>query len=83
MAETLKIELDRAGVRELMRSREMSDICAGYAHDAQDRLGTGYEVTLRTGKNRVNAEVAAVSEKAKQENSRSNTILKALHGKEE
>lgn len=83
MAEKVKIVLNRAGVRELMRSQEMSNICTQYAYSAQGRLGDGYEVTCQTGKNRVNAEVAAVSEKARKENSRSNTILKALHGGEE
>lgn len=78
MGSYLKVKLVRKGVRELLRSKEMLDICKDYAYSAQSRLGDGYEVTYMTGKNRVNAEIAAVSQSAIKENSESNTILKAL-----
>lgn len=80
MADKFKFELNREGVRELMRSPEMMDICKGYADSARSRLGAGYEVTTRTGKSRVNAEVAATTFKAKRDNSKNNTILKSLRG---
>lgn len=80
MADRLKFELNRAGVRELMTSPEMMAICKEKADTALSRLGAGYEVTTHTGKNRVNAEVRAVTYKARKENSQNNTILKSLGG---
>ena len=80
MADHLKFELNRAGVRELMTSSQMMAICKEKADSALSRLGSGYEVTTRIGKNRANAEIRAVSYQAKKENSQSNTILKSLGG---
>lgn len=74
----VKIELNSEGVRELLRSQEMEDICKEYVLNAQAKLGEGYEVTTRTGKNRVNASIAAVTPKAIKENKKNNSILKAL-----
>lgn len=74
----VRIELNSSGVRELLRSEEMMAICKEHADKALSNLGEGYEVTTHTGRNRVNAEVAAVSYEAKLDNSRNNTILKAI-----
>lgn len=74
----VRIELNSQGVRELLRSEEMKTICKEHADNALSTLGEGYEVTTHTGRNRVNAEVAAVSYEAKLDNSRNNTILKAI-----
>ncbi len=74
----VRIELNSQGVRELLRSEEMMAICKEHADKALSNLGEGYEVTTHTGRNRVNAEVAAVSYEAKLDNSRNNTILKAI-----
>lgn len=73
--------LNRQGVREMMKSKEMMDICSEYANNALARLGDGYEVNTYSGENRVNAEVYAQSFAAKRENLKSNTILKAVFGK--
>lgn len=77
MAE-VKIELDREGVRALLRSPEMMEICKGHADAARGRLSAGYAVTTHTGKNRVNAQIAAETSAARRENAKGNTILKAL-----
>ena len=74
----IKVKLNRGEVGKLLRSQEMMNICTEFAYSAQSRLGEGYEVSYRTGKNRVNAEVAAVSQEARQENSDNNSIMKAL-----
>lgn len=79
MAE-IRFELNREGVRDLLRSKEMMDICQEYANNALGKLGDGYEVTTHTGTNRVNAEVAAVTYAAKKENLSDNTIIKAVFG---
>ena len=77
---SIKIKLNRSGVRELLRSDEMLGVCCWYAAAAQGRLGAGYEVSTHTGKNRVNASVSAVTEEAKRENAANNSILKAVGG---
>lgn len=76
----LKFELNREGVKELLRSKEMMDVCREYANNALGKLGDGYEVTTHTGSNRVNAQVAAVTYAAKKENLSDNTIIKAVFG---
>lgn len=77
---SVRVELNREGVRELLRSQEMMNICSEYANNALNKLGDGYEVTTHTGSNRVNAEVAAVTYAAKSENLKNNSIVKAVFG---
>lgn len=76
----VKFELNREGVRELLQSPEMMQVCKSYADKALGSLGDGYTVTTITGKTRVNAEIAATTAEARRENSENNTILKALRG---
>lgn len=73
-------KLNGSGVRELLRSKEMQDICKSYADKAQQSLGDGYEVTIHVGENRCNAMVSAESFAAKRENLKENTIIKAVFG---
>ena len=80
MANKVKVELNKEGVRELLQSPEMMKVCNDYAKAAVNRLGKGYEVTTQVGRNRVNAEVAAVTAKARKENMENNSILKAIRG---
>lgn len=80
MANKVKFELNREGVKTLMKSNEMMSVCKNYANAALGRLGSGYEVTTHVGKTRVNAEVAAATYAAKVENMNDNTILKAIRG---
>ncbi len=75
---SFKLKLNRAGVRELLRSPEMLSICEKYANRAAAKLGDGYEVSTHTGKNRVNAEIAACTRKTIVDQKKNNTILKAL-----
>lgn len=74
----VRIELNREGVRSLLKSEEMQAVCEERAKAALSKLGSGYEVTSRIGKNRCNSEVAAVTREAKKENLENNSILKAL-----
>lgn len=81
MNSKVKIVLNRANVRkQLLQSSEMQQIVNNYAYKAQSKLGDGYEASYRKGKNRVNAQIKAVNMKSIEENSRENTILKALGG---
>lgn len=78
MANNVKFELNRQGVRELMQSDEMMAVVSRLANESLATLGDGYEVTTLVGKTRVNAEIAAVTYAARKENSENNTILKSL-----
>ena len=64
----VKFKLNRAGVRELMKSQEMLDICTEYATDIRNRAGDGYEVSQYKGKNRANASVFAATKEASKDN---------------
>lgn len=77
---SVRIELNSDGVRELLKSQEIRNICEGFASKAVGRLGEGYSSTIYTGKNRANASVYAESVEAKRENLENNTILKAIRG---
>lgn len=74
-------ELDKQGVKALMKSEEMKQAMKSVADEAVGRLGEGYEADAHTGKNRVNASVYAVTAAAQRENLSQNTILKAVFGK--
>ena len=75
-----KFELNRAGVRELMLSKEMEAGLESLGANALARLGDGYSVNTRRGRNRVNVEVKADTWAARRENMEANTILKAVQG---
>ena len=74
----LKVELNRAGVRELLQSEEMMEVCEEYASEVMQRVGSGYELSKHTGKNRVNVSVQAATIEAIQDNLDNNTLLKAI-----
>lgn len=73
-----KFKLNRSGVRQLLQSAEMQTILSDKANQALQRLGSGYKSDIYVGKNRANSKVYAESFSAKLENSRNNTILKAV-----
>lgn len=74
----IQVELNREGVRELLRSPGMGGICRGHALAIAKRAGTGYSVSVYTGPNRVNASVMTETVEAARENLESNTLLKAV-----
>ena len=76
----IKFVLNQEGVRDLLKSHEMAEVCIGYAHAALGRLGAGYEVNTHLGTNRFNAEIEAVTYEAKKDNLENNSILKSLGG---
>lgn len=73
-------ELNWDGVRELMQSPEMVNVCKQYAEKIRNKAGSGYEISTHVGKTRANASVIAVSHKAKNDCLKNNTLLKALRG---
>ena len=76
----VKFKLNKAGVRELLRSPEVMSVVTGYASQIQSRCGAGYELTTHTGVNRVNASVHAATVEARRDNYENNTLLKARGG---
>lgn len=76
----VKFKLNRAGVRDLLRSDEMMSVCKEYASGIQARAGDGYELTTHVGPNRVNASVHAATAEARRDNYEHNTLLKARGG---
>lgn len=73
-----QFKLNRAGVRALMQSAEMQSVLKDKANNAVSRLGPGYDSDIYIGENRANAMVYADSFKARRENAKHNTILKAV-----
>lgn len=73
-----KFELNRAGVAELMKSSAMQEVLKEKASAIRNRCGDGYEQDSYVGKNRANAMVTASSIKAKRDNLKNNTLLKAV-----
>jgi hypothetical protein len=76
----VKFELNREGVRELLRSQEAMNVCREYAQGVLGRAGAGYEISTYVGQNRVNASVHADTFEAQNDNFENNTLLKALGG---
>jgi len=74
----VRIELNRAGVRELLLSNEILAVCEKVADGVAMRAGEGYGVNVFHGRNRVNAEVQAETAAAYRDNLKNNTLLKAL-----
>lgn len=75
-----KFQLNRKGVAELMKSKEMQGILTEYASGVKNRCGDGYTQDIYIGKNRANAMVSAETREALSDNIKNNTILKAVRG---
>ena len=74
----MKIELNSAGVRELLKSPEMQALLKERASEVAGRAGAGYDSDVFVGRNRANASVFATTKKAQRDNLKNNTILKSL-----
>lgn len=75
-----KFKLNSAGVRELLKSKGLADVLKSYAEEVRRNTGMpeGYILTTHVGKNRTNVAVEANSKKARSDNLKNNTLLKAL-----
>ena len=71
-------KLNYAGVGQLMKSEAMQNVLSEHATAIKNRCGDGYEQDIHVGKNRANAMVSATTYKAKKDNLKNNTILKAV-----
>lgn len=73
-----KFTLNRKGVSELMKSKEMADLLEEKAKKIVEKAGYGYETSTYIGKNRTNVSIKTKSRKAIRDNNKNNTLLKAL-----
>lgn len=78
MAKKVKVELNSAGVRELLKSSSIADNCMKLAQSAASKAGDGYEAQQRTYPERTGAAVVAVTKEAIQDNLENNTLLRAI-----
>ncbi len=78
MSNYSKIKLNRAGVRQLLKGPEMQKVLSDKATAIRERAGVGYKQDTYIGKTRANAMVSAVTAKAKKDNKKNNTLLKAV-----
>ena len=73
-----KFKLNKAGVRAVLKSKEIAKLCAKEAANVKKKAGEGYVITEYQGRNRVNASVAAVSDEAKKDCLENNALRKAV-----
>lgn len=76
----IKVELNSEGVRELLKSAEIQKECMDYAQHFAIRAGDGYEAGTRNYPERSGAVVRAATFKARRDNLKNNTLLKAVSG---
>ena len=76
----VKIVLNDSGVRSLLKSSEIAEICMKIASHSANNCGEGYEAQSRSYPERTGAAVVAITYQAKHDNSENNTILKSLGG---
>lgn len=73
------IKLNSKGIRELLKSKEIAGACQKEAYGVSGRAGSGYVVEKRTYPERTGYAVRAKTDKAKRDNLKHNTLLKALN----
>ena len=73
-----KFKLNYSGVGQLLKSTEMQNVLTEKATAIKNRAGEGYGQDVYVGKSRANTIVYADSYKAKKDNMKNNTLLKAV-----
>lgn len=74
----VKIELNSSGIRQLLKSEEMGQMLKQQTEQVRARCGSGYSTDLYQASSRVIAGLFAETAEAAKQNSRENTLLKAL-----
>ena len=74
----VQVKLNKAGVRELLRSGEVMDMLKSEAVERAGVAGTGYTVNTFVGRNRCNAEIVAETYEARRDNLKNNTLLRVM-----
>ena len=76
----IRVELNHDGIREFLRSTEVSELVSSYAKAAAEQLGEGYAADKLLQPTRQIASVYADTTAARRENLENNSILKAVLG---
>ena len=76
----VKFKLNKKGVGELLKSKEMQAILNQHANRTQAKAGPGYEINSFVGFDRAHAVIFAETNEAKKDNLENNTLLKSLGG---
>ena len=76
---SVRIKLNNAGIQSLLKGSEVGAVVDEITDTVQRRCGDGYETANRPGRRRYIGEVIAATYTARRDNSKNNTLLKALH----
>ncbi len=74
----IRIELNKKGVGEILKSDEMKAICKEHADAIKGRCGSGYKSNAYVKGTRATANVKAVTKRAIKDCMENDTILKAV-----
>lgn len=74
----MRFELNSDGVSELLKSSEIQGLLTAKGNAIKERCGSGYVAETKIGTKRARSQVVAKSIKARKDNSKNNTLLKAL-----
>lgn len=74
----IKVTLNKAGVRQLLKSAGAQEICMEKARQIATRAGTDYEAGVRNYPERSGAAVHPSNAKGYYDNLRNNTLLRSL-----
>lgn len=74
----VKFKLNSKGVGQLLKSAEMQNVLSKHATAIRNRCGDGYEQEQFVAGSRAVTTVKANSFKAKRDNMKNNTLLKAV-----
>ena len=80
MNKPFRFELNRQGVGELLKSKDMERVLDDYAQGVSARAGEGYRSGAYQGSDRVKVNVWPETPEARQDNLENNTLLKAVRG---
>lgn len=74
----VKVEVNYAGVGELLKSKELESYMKETASSIASGLGSGYGYSTKKLGTRVVASVTAFTDEAARENAQNNTLLRAV-----
>ena len=74
----IEIELNSAGIRELLRSQEIMDMLQDAADPIRSQLGDKFETEQYIGAGRANVSVYTTDAAAIEDNKQTNAMLKAM-----
>lgn len=77
----VRVKLNSKGVRALLQSDELRNVCAQRAQNAMAHLGDGYETNTYIGKTRANAGIRAKTRQARRDALKNKSIWRAVFGK--